>query len=53
MKNQAESQKYQLEQLADEYGLEFETVERLANKFKDKCDSFDDVIAEIENLIWE
>ena len=53
MKNQAESQKYQLEQLADEYELEFEALERLANKFKDKCDSFDEVMAEIENLICE
>ena len=53
MQNQAESQKYQLEQLADEYGLEFETVKRLANEFYNKCDSFDDVMAEIENLIWE
>ena len=53
MQNQAESQKYKLEQLADEYGLEFETVERLANEFEDKRESFDDVIAEIENLIWE
>ena len=53
MKNQAESQRYQLEQLADEYGLEFETVERLSNEFYNKCDSFDDVMAEIENLILE
>ena len=53
MKNQAESQKYQLEQLADEYGLEFETVERLAKELSPKCNSFDEVMAEIENLIWE
>ena len=53
MKNQAESQRYQLEQLADEYGLEFETVKRLAKELQDKYESFDDVMAEIENLIWE
>lgn len=53
MKNQAESQRYQLEQLADEYGLEFETVERLANELSPKCNSFDEVMSEIENIIWE
>ena len=50
MKNQAESQKYQLEQLADEYGLEFETVKRLAIELSPKCNSFDEVMAQIENL---
>ena len=52
MKNQAESQKYQLEQLADEYGLEFETVKRLAIELSPKFNSFDEVMAQIEYLFW-